>query len=448
MSYTPDPLAGCLTEPTATLPDAPEILDLASRWVMSQGWLLWSMVMVLGTYFAGVNHVSLGIGLCLFLLPPVIGHFKRLRASGLGWEPLFIVAAIFVLWNLGVSVVREPALFSSVSSVEYAFGSLVLLPILLAAGWYLASRTAFMRACGHCLGVVAAIAAVVSLIAWHVAGLPIRLRNPLVHGGLHPVSTGILFSFAAVWLSATWDLAARRWHKLGLLVAICILSWTVFLTLSRGAVLVLAVGTAVNLCWRFQSYWRRSLPPTILVAVLGSIFFCSPTLLVPDSILSSPNQHADVVLMASPGSEFQSRMDSGRFGFYRAGLRGMNSWEVHLFGRGMWVGEKQMCRELNSAYTHFHSLFVSTYVHSGIVGLLLLATLIGIGLRKAIILAKLGQSCWLALMLCGLAGLVFDGSSVGSLLTYVRWDALIFWLPIVGAAGAHSRLRQTLPAPP
>jgi hypothetical protein len=267
------------------------------------------------------------------------------------------------------------------------------------------------------LGCVVSVAAVASLIYWHMALAPQILRNPLVHEGLHPVSTALLFSLSIVWLGSHWASYPARWQRwtsLGLLVVVFS---AVVLTSSRGGLIFNTVGLLAAFCFR---HWKKSLPPVLLLLVVFITMHQLPS---------------------TPEPKYLARKTSGRTHIYELAVQDVDRWDHHLLGRGMWNAERQVAREyaakgFSFEPTHLHSMALSTYIHTGAIGCLMVLGLVLMGLKKTLQAARMGQPQWLMLYLAGCVVLLPDGSSLGGLLTHTRWDALLFWFPVAAACGA------------
>lgn len=267
-----------------------------------------------------------------------------------------------------------------------------------------------------------------------------RLQNLLVHGGLNPVCTGLIFGFAALWLAAEVEdtpAARRRWTT-WLLVGF--LHFAAFLSGSRGVMLALTLGhTAL-----FAALgWRRGIKTLAAFALSGLLYFCSAPLFT-----EIASWHAEIdapaPAVAHPLQQAIERGDSRRIDIYHAGWTAIdNVW----FGTGQWgIREVWQCELQPGADSaimcHLHSAFFATFVHGGIIGALLLLALLVLAFRRAWRVSAQGDAVWLALLAFGCGGLLFDGESLTSLATAPRFEGLLYWLPLTVAlarGGLNSR---------
>jgi hypothetical protein len=65
--------------------------------------------------------------------------------------------------------------------------------------------------------------------------------------------------------------------------------------------------------------------------------------------------------------------------------------------------------------------------------------MLSIGLRRAGQLAKQGHDVWLALLIYGCAGLLFDGQTLTTLNSLPQMETLLFAFPLVAAASIGAR---------
>ncbi len=319
---------------------------------------------------------------------------------------------------------------------------LVLLLLFLLLVCEMAKTPARWLVVARWFGVVSVIAACVSVVVmgFLTPGRVItsRLENVFVHGGLNPVVTGLVFGFAAMWLSCTRELetsrGARRWNML----ATALLLLAVLLTASRGAMLALFCGHAVMIAARG---WRRAAPAVALFALTVALFFCSTPLL--DRIARW--QHGRTGAESSspaprPLRDIINRTDSGRLAIYRAGIASLASPAAWLIGNGQWGSRSRWQRNLGSQpgelRQHLHSIAVATLVSGGMIGVTLLFFLVLRGARHTWHVARAGDATWIILLAYGCGGLLFDGETITSLASLPRCEALLFWLPMVGSIRA------------
>ncbi|WP_395752622.1 O-antigen ligase family protein [Prosthecobacter sp.] len=318
-------------------------------------------------------------------------------------------------------------------------GLLVLFCVLV---WRQSGRGASLLAAGWTLGIASALAALLSILLSYFV-LPNhqpgeRLMNLLVHGGLNPVCTGLIFGFSGLWLAS---LVEHRFahvpHRLAW-SALSLLHFATFLSGSRGAMLALALGHAVLLLARG---WKRVAAALGVFVLSAALYFTSAPLF--GKIAQWRADPAAAISSRGITDHFQravERGDNSRLDIYRAGWHtvdnvwfGTGQWGV----RGVWQCELQAKTNI-CMMSHLHSAFFATFVHGGILGTLLLLTALGIGIRRAWGLAARGEAAWVSLLAFGCGGLLFDGESLTSLATAPRFEGLLFWLPLTVALARGS----------
>jgi len=413
------------------------------RFWVSDRLLLWGVAGFLAGYFVMWNVELQLMWLVAVCLPAGISVCRRTRGAGMAGESMLRLAAAFLTWNLAAGIIRNPEAFADYYTFEFVAGA-VLLPVFLGTLW-LVCRSGRGARCLLRIVVWSAFGAALAAIGWWYFVLSedepgARLRNPLVHGGLHPVATAITLGFGGLSAAAAYGRAATRgcrWILLGVLAVICL---AVMLTLSRGALVALACGFTALLC---ACGWRKAWPPVLTAAAVTVAFQFLAGALTPLNFAgepatggSAPPASPLAVLTDSPAREYLARGDSGRLNFYRYGMANLDQWDKHLTGAGLWGPEQKLKEVTSGQIDHFHSLFVATYVHGGVIGSAMLLGLIGLGLRRAWTLSRAGEPQWFALLAYGLGGLLFDGQSACSLVTHPRFENLILWFPLVAIAAA------------
>jgi hypothetical protein len=365
-------------------------------------------------------------------------HLKRWQADA---GALAVMS--FLLWMTLRSCIQIP--FMSGHSLDEAFRGIVgavLLVMFCALVWQQAQSRESLRSLGWVTGMTSAFAALISIalcffvLPNHYAGE--RLTNLLVHGGLNPVCTGLIFGFSALWLAASVENKNRPVPGRIAWAAITLLHFAAFLSGSRGAMLALACGHAVLLAARG---WRRGRMAVCVFLLTGTIYFTSGPLL----IHTMPWRAAPATATVTHAFETAvKRGDNGRLEIYRAGWHAMdNLW----LGTGQWGSREVWQCELQaktdiSMMSHLHSACFATFVHGGIIGATLLLVMLGCGIKRACRLAVQGEATWIALLAFGCSGLLFDGESLTSLATAPRFEGLLFWLPLTVALARGSATAQ------
>ncbi|MDB6004195.1 MAG: hypothetical protein JWR15_1182 [Prosthecobacter sp.] len=313
-----------------------------------------------------------------------------------------------------------------------------LLVMFCALVWQLSHNGKALHVMGLVMGWTSALAALLSIalsyfvLPGHHAGE--RLTNLLVHGGLNPVCTGLIFGFAALWLAASMENESSLLPRRITWAAMVLLHLASFLSGSRGAMLAMACGHAALFLARG---WRRGAAAACVFVITGTIYFTSVPLLA----RLTPSRSAPATAMAAhPLQTALERGDNGRLDIYRAGWHAMDNlwlgtgqWDVC----GIWQCELQARRDI-SMMSHLHSAFFATFVHGGIIGAALLLVPLGIGIQHGRRLAVQGDATWIALLAFGCGGLLFDGESLASLATAPRFEGLLFWLPLTVALARGS----------
>lgn len=387
-------------------------------------------------------------------------------------EPLLRLAAVFLVWNLAIGLIRNPEALADYYTIEFIAGA-VLLPVFLGGLWLVCRKAETARLLTGALAWSGLAAAVAGILYWwlvqSVDEPGARLRNPLVHGGQHPVGTAITIGFTLVCSAAIFGGLMTRKSRALCLVMIAVQSFAVMLTLSRGALLALCsvpialfliAGVALlvdlkrGLSFRealrpLTGGWQGVWPPLLTTAAVAAAFFqfLAP-LLAPSAEMRRLVPGAEPVevinlatLTHNPLQEYIARSDSGRSDIYRIGFSCLDTWDKHLTGSGLWGPELELERITQGQIDHLHSLIVATYVHGGVIGFAMLLVMIGLGLVKSWRLARAGEPQWLAFLAYGLGGLIFDGQSACSLVTHPRFENLILWFPLIAVA-ARWRNRQ------
>ncbi|OYW77427.1 MAG: hypothetical protein B7Z37_04095 [Verrucomicrobia bacterium 12-59-8] len=404
---------------------------------------MWAVQIAVSGFVAGhsfLPNVWLHLGWLLIAGLPALAwtdwtpHLRRWRADA---GVLSVVC--FLLWMTLRSCIQVP--FMPEHALEEILRGIigaVLLTMFCALVWQQAQSRESLHTTGWMTGMTAALAALISIVLSyfvlpnHQAGE--RLMNLLVHGGLNPVCTGLIFGFAALWLAALVENRSRPVPVRITWAATALVHFAAFLSGSRGAMLAMACGHAVLLSARG---WRRGRLAFCVFLLTGALYFISAPLFA--GIAQWRAEPAAVTASESGIThQFQkavARGDNCRLDIYHAGWNAMNNlwlgtgqWGVC----GTWQCELQAKTNI-SMMTHLHSAFFATFVHGGIIGAVLLLLALGCGIRRAWRLAVAGDAIWIALLAFGCTGLLFDGESLTSLATAPRFEGLLFWLPLTVA---------------
>jgi hypothetical protein len=343
---------------------------------------------------------------------------SALLIAFLGWMTLRSV----------VAVVQDVSLVAG--EVMRGLIGLALLSAVMVLLWAEARQLARLRLLGWWVCMSAALAVLVSLLVieprlWTQLGTGLRFSNILVHGGLNAVCTGLTFGFAALWLAALLPAVQGRSQRWCCHAALVLLHFAVFASGSRGAMMALLAGHGCLLACGIGGRSAR-LHLALAAVLVVAVFPVWRTLI--EQVAAAP---------AEMLTQLVERGDSGRGAIYAAGWSIVNN---AFIGVGQWgARDLWICGlETHSSEVmgHLHSAFFATFVHGGTVGLALLLAVAAVAFRRAWRLATTGEVAWLALMMYGSVGLLFDGESLTSLATLPRLEGLLFWFPAVVALSA------------
>lgn len=354
------------------------------------------------------------------------------------------LVAAYLTWMTLRSCCGDAFLFNH-APYETARGlrGTALLVLFCVVLWPLARNPRAMNVVGWTTGMAAAVAAALSLglcyfvLPGHVPGE--RLQNLLVHGGLNPVCTGLIFGFAALWLTVlVTSVRTPCWRRLGW-AGVTLLHVAAFFSGSRGVMLALVCGHAALLA---ACGWRGAAKGCAVLVLTGAFYFTSAPLMAKIAAWREPPAAAaPASAAAAPAPKLTehwhkalARQDNGRLDIYRAGWYATNNvWA----GIGQWgvrdVWQCDLQPDPCTMMTHLHSAFFATYVHGGLIGAALLLGLTTCAARGAWRAARRGDAAWVVLLAFGCGGLLFDGESLATLATAPRFEGLLFWLPVVVA---------------
>lgn len=340
---------------------------------------------------------------------------------------------------LGWMTLRSLLPFSFECAAGLAGVALLILALVL-----IMNCADIMNRCAQWTGHISAVAAVISL-AWHVYQNGVnftdyRLMNPLVHGGLNSVCTGMIFGFASLWLST---LPLTRWTSFSALL----LGTAAFCSGSRGVMLALLAGHTVrHVIQGWQCGWKAT-----VVLLMAFTVYLSTAWLTPARVLVQTGSSSSSVEATSPLHRAITRPNEGRKAIYRAGLSALDTPAKHLFGIGQWGTQSQWRNRLDAGFIelkgHLHSVFLATYVHGGVVGAALLIVLIVHLLHSARVVARIGNASPPSLLAFGIIALLFDGESLAFFLTLPRFETLIFWMPAASLLALASESSQGASCP-
>jgi hypothetical protein len=387
-----------------------------------QPWLLeLGVAGFLAGFFILPNNILHGLWFLFTIVIPI----WRWRQKDLDLKVLddagFWLLTLLLVWMLGSSlVIAAPNVIFSEALVSLA-DSAGILCLYAAIAVLLRSKFQERRRLLTPFPIVGAVATAISLVWFYsVNGNPFpseRLRNVFVHfdsGGLHPVVTGLICGCAAMTAACLYTRQANWKRQSILLFSVAILSAGVFYSQSRGSMLALAVAFATYVITRKDRSWVL---PGIMVTLVGLTYFFQP------------------------GGEPQGlidRGDAGRLDLYAFLFAQMEGLPAILFGKGLWVVDSATVEQVGWHAHHPHSAILTTFFHGGIVGLILTASLVGLGALRAIgVYRATGDGTWLVLLAFGVAGQLVDGSMPFSLVTLPRIEPILLLFPIAAASSAY-----------
>jgi len=250
----------------------------------------------------------------------------------------------------------------------------------------------------------AALAAVAALIdfrlhpTWdgRLAGLG-QLRNSVV--------AALTFTVA---LLMALDVAlndAKPW-RVGALLALTVVAWAIAATGSRNGYVSAAVGVWVALSTTLRPTGARlalwlAAPVAVAVAVMAFV-------VLEPSGFAQLFPRGDSFRVAIWGAEWQRYLDGNRW-----------------FGLGTLTRDRVTVDEL--AFAHPHSLYIASALQGGLVGLVLLLSVLGCTLRELVRrLDERAARLGLSLVAAGAVAYLFDG---WELIDKVSVSWLVIWLP-------------------
>jgi hypothetical protein len=243
-----------------------------------------------------------------------------------------------------------------------------------------------------------------------------RLRNMFFYkNGLNAVCTGFLFAFGA--LIAAWQTSqpAIRGARAAQITA-CVLSLLGLLaTQSRGPMLMFALGLLCLLAFER----KRALPALVAVSATSLVYF-------------------GALLWVGAGREAMldlvERGSTGRFAIYQWFLSHMSLRDVFI-GTGMARPPTLPQETLGWRVFHPHSIYLTQFYQTGIIGVGLLLALIARAGQSALALARRGESLWFCLLFGGCVALIFDGGQVFTVYSVARIEILLVAVPAAMAIG-------------
>ena len=411
-----------------SLTRSPSVL-LLRRWASRhRSRLLWLALgsLVAGFYvlpFGEAQHTLFVLLAALALLPGLTWTKIQALATTITTRVLTLGLVMWLVLTLGLWREAEPGWWPPLRAV---LNAPLLLLFFMVAQRACRQGTSAAQALLKAVVMAAVLSVIVSVFkvgSWQ--GLvDARFQNWMVYtDGLNPVLTGLSYGFAAIAsLCLARQAAATAGFRLWWLAAL-LLMIAAFFTHSRCAMLGMIAGTGV--LFATTTGWRRWAMAGPLLAGVALFAVCAPT----------------SVDGAGPMEELVLRGDTGRHIIYSAIWCRMQDAFSFTFGHGLFAAEALPEDEAGSMAFHAHSMYVATFYHGGVLGLLFLLVVLFIGLQRAWACFEAQRDpVWLALLLFGMAGLMFDGSMPLRLMTTTRIEPLLVLFPLAMATALASRL--------
>lgn len=380
----------------------------------------------------GIASLTVLSLLCVYLLPSQSGaSFSTYLLAVLvvlggsdRWREFFAVRAVPLLLIGLLLYFSSSVWWSQAPSARGAFSIYSRCVLIVAFAVALATSICripqMARWLPRVLAIAAAIAASAALVdfrlhpTWdaRLTGLG-QLRNSVVAG--FAFSAGLMFAS-----SVALD-GGAAWRVMGVVCA-ALTGAAVFATGSRAAYLSVAIGLWTLLwAWRGSSIarwtWWLAVPALIVGAALATLTLCPAC----TDVLFPRGSSFRLAIWAA---EWQRLMDNGLW-----------------FGLGVLVPDDVVLD--GQLFVHPHSLYLSSALQGGLVGLLLLlAVLLFTGFNLYRARRQEAAPLGLALLTAGMSGYLFDG---WELIDKVSVSWLLLWMPLGIAVGVTSKMQNQNP---
>lgn len=229
----------------------------------------------------------------------------------------------------------------------------------------------------------------------------------------NPVQGAFLYGLMVITaLFGNFERAGRK-----LLLALVVILPFIYLTGSRGPVVALVATLAVMAVLRIKSRWRWLVLSTGVIAAAAAAFT------LPMILKTLPEKDKP---------SFLSRADTGRLQIWEQARENIESSPV--FGHGLASKMYYTYFRHDREYTigHAHSLYFSTLLQGGVIGLGLFLAVLGYAMRQGVRLYDTHQTGWpLAFLVAGAILGIFD---FGGYMVNLGSEWLAFWWPAVLAS--------------
>lgn len=357
-----------------------------------------------------------------FLLPMASGH-RRLYYSLLLPAVLVIasqlhrfyrndrLAGLVLLYTAYMmSTLFWTADFAADQALWSLRNSLALTSFVFVSGYLWVEQAEKLDALLYPAIVLASLAAVLSIVAWYSSNpFPASRLEPLGvmhHQNKAACAYGVFLTLCLYFLFNGQYPTQRKWL---IACAITMLA-LVLLTQSRTALAGVSASLLVLLGWRALG--------GILVAGLGSL-----------------------ALVAGNPEDWWYRVETFSFrpGIWQQLLTDLQgNW---LFGRGYLLSPK--VEAYGYTFDHAHNSYLASLRDGGIIGLILLISILTVAASRAWTMYRGGERIYLALLLYGMACISMD---FDRLFVHPKELWVFFWLPIALIMASYHHSQQPLPA--
>ena len=281
------------------------------------------------------------------------------------------------------------------------------------------------------------------LVYLPVLGSFISIIYFLYHGELrlmncfnpsYPIHDGVKFGLLIIFLLFLFNKTTSKKEFFLILISISIISYAVFLTYSRTAILAVVL-TILSTC--FFKFRSKGLLPIFSLIFATLLFIITPENISSNNVTSYKvnnlakeiieTQHSDISF--NEISSLVERSDAGRFSLWKTIYKSMSGNE-HIFGKGF-LANHSFNESHGICAIHPHSAFMFSYFHGGTI-LLLLHILILLEVFK-ISLKKIKNSNSFLLFLFIIYSFIpqfTNGESIFIIAKGFSECEIIFWIPV------------------
>lgn len=390
-------------------------------------------LMIAGQFFLNTNTHRL----CLYLSFPVGMFFiysgGRVYLRILAELFLFKLVVVFLFWavlSIGWSAYDDIGIIWDKAKIApFVLLSFVVYVAYIAkypAAWALFMNIYVMSAV--LTGVALLVVNFDSVFLTYVHGIAEEGGRPWRLDGFGRAKNsnlaGVLFGIAAIAVViGRFHAVFARFDKTGIRIVIAVfLMFILFLTLSRGAMLALIAASGLFVLFRayhLPSYRKYAL----WIPVTGCLFLALLAFFVPSVLMYLIERGAtgrlDIWWVA-----WRNFLSSPFFG---AGIATQFKYDFLFYGAPTQVN-------------HAHSVYLSTLLHLGVIGLLILFVLMSLALRGAVRYG-LSENDFLPLVAL-LFGVVFGVFDYAGFYVSLGTEWMVFWFPIMVVVASEVRRKR------